>query len=397
MYYNALVEQIRQYVANYFDTHPNPKLLYHGLSHTESVVAVATQISNHYQLKEREYFVVIAAAWFHDVGYLEGINSHEEKSAQKAAAYLTEKGVGQDVIHAIQSTILATKIPQNPQNLMEQIICDADLFHLGTDTFSEQTRLMRKEKEALYNTTISKKEWRRQNIQLLETHQYHTDYSRQMLNETKQKNLEKLKQKAPQGEEGEAAAAPQAPKPDKIKDKKPDRGIETMFRISATNHQRLSDMADNKANIMITVNAIILSVIISVLLRRMEEYPHLTFPSYLLLAVNVITLIFAVLATRPSIPDGTFSTRDIEDKKVNLLFFGNFYRMNLEAYTAGMLSMMSDSDFLYRSLIKDVYSQGVVLGKKYRLLRMAYNVFMYGIIGSVIAFVIASILYRNVY
>jgi hypothetical protein len=67
-------------------------------------------------------------------------------------------------------------------------------------------------------------------------------------------------------------------------------------------------------------------------------------------------------------------------KTVNLLFFGNFYKMSLEEYTYGMEKMMDDKDFLYGSLIKDVYAQGVVLGKKYRLLRIAYNIFMFGLL-----------------
>jgi len=143
---------------------------------------------------------------------------------------------------------------------------------------------------------------------------------------------------------------------------------------------------------MITVNSIILSAIISLLLRKLEEYDFLRWPTYLILIVCVLTIIFSIIATRPSLPPGRFTQADIEEKKVNLLFFGNFYRMNLTDYTAGMLEVMNDRDFLYGTLIKDVYSQGVVLGRKFRLLRISYNIFMYGLIGSVIAFVAATII-----
>ncbi|WP_235324405.1 Pycsar system effector family protein [Pedobacter lusitanus] len=163
-----------------------------------------------------------------------------------------------------------------------------------------------------------------------------------------------------------------------------------MFRISSGNHQRLSDMADNKAHIMISTNSIILSVTLSVLLRKLEDNPHLIIPTLILLVICVVTMVFSILATRPTVPPGTFTHEDIEQKKVNLLFFGNFYRMALPDYVEGMQNMMEDRDFLYGSLIRDLYSQGVVLGRKYRLLRVAYNVFMFGIIASVLAFVIAS-------
>ena len=103
-------------------------------------------------------------------------------------------------------------------------------------------------------------------------------------------------------------------------------------------------------------------------------------------------MIFSILSTRPSIPPGIFSPEDIEKKTVNLLFFGNFYRMSLNDYSDGMVKMMDDKDFLYGSLIRDNYSQGVVLGKKYRLLRVSYNIFMFGLIISVVAFLVSSLI-----
>jgi len=91
-------------------------------------------------------------------------------------------------------------------------------------------------------------------------------------------------------------------------------------------------------------------------------------------------LILAILATRPSLPNGKFTAKDLSTKKVNLLFFGNFYKMKINDYSAGMTHVLCNNDFLYQSLIKDEYIQGVVLGRKYRLLRAAYNVFMFGLI-----------------
>lgn len=140
---------------------------------------------------------------------------------------------------------------------------------------------------------------------------------------------------------------------------------------------------------MITVNSIILSALISLVLRRLNEYEYLLIPTVILLSVSLMAMTFSILSTRPSIPNGIFSKADVDEKRVNLLFFGNFYKMTLADYTYGMVKMMEDKDFLYGSLIKDVYAQGVVLGKKYRLLRVAYNIFMFGLILSVLAFIVA--------
>ena len=141
---------------------------------------------------------------------------------------------------------------------------------------------------------------------------------------------------------------------------------------------------------MITVNSIILSAVLSLLLRRLSEYGYLVVPTFILLAVSLLAMTFSILSTRPSIPSGIFTRDDVDNQKVNLLFFGNFYKATLDDYNYGMQKMMLDKDFLYGSLIRDVYAQGVVLGRKYRLLRIAYNIFMFGLIISVIAFIIAA-------
>jgi hypothetical protein len=296
-------------------------------------------------------------------------------------------------------------MPQSPQNQLEEIVCDADLFHLGTKDFFNEDSLLFKEQNLLHDTPISKLEWSKKSIGFLEAHIYYTDYCQRQLSETLEKNIDKLKKKVAKEEKEiteENITAESAPgKESKPKEGKPDRsnipdkGIETMFRISSSNHQRLSDMADKKAHIMITVNSIILSAVISLVLRRLDQYGYLIIPSFILLIISLLAMTFSILSTRPSIPDGTFSKEDLNDRKVNLLFFGNFYKMKLEDFNEGMEIMMEDKKFLYHSLIKDLYSQGVVLGKKYHLLRIAYNIFMYGLIVSVVAFIIASAFFRH--
>ncbi|PSK93055.1 Pycsar system effector family protein [Taibaiella chishuiensis] len=405
MNYSDLQNKVSVFVHEYFAGNTDGRLVYHNQHHTERVVAAATQIANHYQLDERNFFIVQAAAWFHDIGYFTNIAAHEEQSALLAEAFLKEQGVPEDLVTEIKDCIAATRMPQSARKLNEQILCDADLFHLGTDEFSTLHKLLRKEIEALKGRSISKDDWRKGNIQMLTMHHYYTDYCRLLLDDKKQKNLEKLKRKAeaPEPEPATSVSAPAAAvaaiaeepvqKEGKKKDKdKPERGIETMFRITSNNNQRLSDMADNKAHIMITVNSIILSAIISLLLGKINnKQDYLAIPTYMILAVSVSTIIFSILATRPSLPKGTYTEQDLSEKKVNLLFFGNFYKMSLDAYADGMRQVMADRDFLYGSLIKDVYSQGIVLGRKYRLLRISYNIFMFGLIIAVLAFVTASI------
>lgn len=251
---------------------------------------------------------------------------------------------------------------------------------------------MHEEYNNLHSHKVSDVEWNEKTIALLESHRYFTDYGLLNLTRTQEKNIQKLKHKVHHDTDMEHKhKSNHHDKEDKIEIKeRPERGAETMFRISSNNHSRLSQLADNKAHILITVNSIILSAVISLVLRKLTNNEFLVVPSFILLLVSVTTMVFAILATRPTIPAGVFTPEEVAQKKVNLLFFGNFYKMSLEAYRSAMLDIMHDSDALFDNLIRDVYSQGVVLGRKYRLLHVAYNIFMYGLIVAVVSFIIAS-------
>jgi len=395
-----------------------PALLYHNIDHTRDVVSACRIIGDATGLSEEDRALLIVSAWWHDVGYLfGGPVDHEERSAEKAAEFLQAAGMPPSFIQKVRGCIMATKMPQQPTTELERILCDADLYHLGTVNFKPYTKKIRKEAELYGAKPISGTEWRDSTIVLLRSHRYHTEYARAALEAGQAQNLGGLLQKQEEKElekERHSAAVvdmhpamtleepkddpkddPKEEKKKKVKDDKPSRGIETMFRITSTNHIRLSAMADSKAHIMISVNSIIISVVLSMLVRKIEDYPHLVLPTIILLVVNVAAIIFSVLATRPNITKGTFTHEDVEMKRVNLLFFGNFHKMGLVDYEMGVKAMMGDNDYLYSGMIRDIYFLGVVLGKKYRLLRISYTIFMYGIVLAVLAFAGAIYLYKG--
>ncbi|MEP7318081.1 MAG: Pycsar system effector family protein [Panacibacter sp.] len=397
MNYNAQLAKVEEYVKIFLKEHADAKFFYHNQSHTNDVVSAAKKIAVHYQLDDRSWFVVCTAAWFHDTGYLvTNPETHELKSTELAQLFLQSINVNEEEIAAIKKCIMATRMPQMPESLLEQIICDADLFYLGTDEFNERRKRLKKENEAVKNIKIDGNEWRAANIKMLETYQYHTDYCRSLLEKNKIGQLEKMKSKQ-QEKLSEAIVASGENKSTENKDiikskkkKRPEKGIETMFRISTSNNVRVSAMADNKAHIMITVNSIIISVIAGLILRNIDENRMLLVPSLILLAVSLFTIIYSILATRPKISNGVFTKEQVEKKSVNLLYFGSFYKMDFTEYNSAMKKMMDDSEFLYGSLTKDIFWQGKVLGRKYRLLRISYTIFLYGIVVSVIAFAVAG-------
>lgn len=392
MDYNLMFKRVENYVTEMFEQADTSRLPYHNLQHTQSVVNRSQEIAAHYNLVESDMLALFIAAWFHDTGYLTGVPlMHEERSVKLMHEFMKDYSSDEDLLHIIDECIMATKAGVEPRNLLQQILVDADTYNLGTEEFKENNKKVLREYE-LSGHGITKDEWNRKTLELMENHQFFTSYCKELLGDQKKKNTRKLMKKIESdstdtGTAGDLVDGKQV----KATNSFTTKGIQTMLRLTSENHMRLSDMADGKANILISVNAIIISVILSVLMRKLQVETYLTIPTIIFLASSVCTIVVAILATRPKINEGTFSDQDIIDKKTNLLFFGNFYKTQADQYERAMSKMMVDPEYLYTSLVKDIYQLGVVLARKYRLIRWAYNIFMIGIIVSVIAFGLASI------
>jgi len=390
-----IYKQVENYVNELFEVNKKPKLIFHSLEHTRNIVKRAEEIAAHYKLTEREMLAVYIAAWFHDTGHLfTGPQNHEEKSVEVMRSFMQVHMPDEELIQIIEGCILATKRTIEPSTLLQQIICDADTYHLGTSDFKKTNKQVRREVAQDNKNPLTKIEWDVQTLEFLEKHKYYTSYCIELLTKGKQENIENLRRRTIENTVKNDESKLFATEMDESKQEKQtssliSKGIQTMLRLASNNHLRLSDMADRKANILISVNAIIISVSISVLFRKFETDPFLVVPTIIFLTFSVITIVLSIFATRPTVTGGIFTKEDIINKKTNLLFFGNFYKATLEDYNWGMSIMMRDPEYLYGSLIKDIYYLGVVLGRKYKLLRIAYNIFMVGIVISVIAFTIA--------
>ena len=390
---SALLNKSKKYVESFLKENLSDGIYYHDLEHTQEVVNASTEIGIASNLSQDELETVLIAAWFHDTGYYKGMKDHEANSRDVAAEFLKQEGVGKEKIDAVGGCIMATKIPQNPLNLMEEVLCDADLYHVSTREFFKKSELLRKEFSLVFPDEIQLDEWFKNSIKFLKKHSFFTSYAKEKLLPAKKENLKKLKvlYKDILVDDSDSA------KPDKKKkkkdDNKPTRGIETLFRITSRNHVDFSSMADNKANIMISINSIMMSIVFSVLFNKFATDPNLIPPTIILTLVSTATIIFAILATRPNLTAGVFTKDDIMKRRTNLLFFGNFYKMPLNDYEWGIKELMNDRDFLYGSMIRDIYFLGKVLGKKYLYLRISYTIFMYGLVISVMAFAIAVFLF----
>ena len=326
MDYNKLYKKIEEHVTGLFDQMSDPVLIFHTFEHTENVVKRTKEIAGHYNVTEDEMLILFAAAWFHDTGHLfTDPSKHEEMSCEIMRRFMAGKVDDEKIIDQIEGCILATKFPRVPKNLLQQIICDADTYHFGTKDFKNTNKQAFKE-HSLRTGETDRSKFNEETIAMLETHQFYTNYAKQLLNERKTKNMKKLQKKiAEPGQETQGEAGTLAGL-EKDKSGLMSKGIQTMLRLTSENHLKLSDMADHKANILISVNAIIISVILGVLLRKLDEEPYLTIPTIIFLLVSVTTIVISILATRPKISGGTFTRKILSRRKQTFYFLEIFIR-----------------------------------------------------------------------
>ena len=198
------------------------------------------------------------------------------------------------------------------------------------------------------------------------------------------------------------AVDPTAPNPDqsskKKKKKKKDsglgstRGIETMFRTSYRTHLDLTSLADTKANIMISINGLILSIILASIAPKIDSNSWLLIPTVIVLVNCMLAIIFAVLAARPRVNSSVIDLDEVRENTTNLLFFGNYTSLSEDEYLEGMVVLLKNTNNLYFNMMRDIYGMGRVLTKKFAYLRKSYAFFMYGLSFSVLAYILVFLI-----
>ena len=390
-----IVQKAENYIFQLFKDNLSSDYIYHNFNHTLRVVNSVKTLIEAEKINEADAEMLLISAWFHDAGYVQGYENHEDNGIKIVTQFLNENNYDPQKIEQIAKLIKATQLNLEPVEYLEKILRDADCSHFGSPNYFEVSDLLREEFKHTKNLNLTDLEWANENRKFFNSfHRFYTEYAKKNWQPVKDENIATLQSLITSLEKGKKEKKKtkellSQKKLDKMDT--PERGIETMFRVTLNNHTQLSQIADSKANILLSVNAIIISIALSTLIPKLDSpsNAHLVFPTFVMLMFSVISIIFAILSTRPKVTNGSFTRKDIEAKKINLLFFGNFYKMPLDEYTWAMKEMMKDREYLYDSMIKDLYFLGLVLNRKYKLLRITYTVFMIGIIVSVACFVIA--------
>jgi len=385
------ISETESFVLNLFKDKLSTRFVYHNFNHTQRVVENAKVLAEEQNLNKEDKEVLILSAWLHDTGYTVSEKNHEQESKRIAREFLGQLNYPEALISKVEDTIDVTRMDAEPANEIESILKDADCSHFAKDNFKEISELLRQELN-LRGETYSAEEWRNLNIKMLSTnHQFYSTYAIKHWSAKKQQHLidliEQKDKKKRKNEKEKLKAKYKA----QYKNDNPERSIQTLFRTTLRNHIKLSDIADTKANILLSVNAIIISLALANIIPKLDNpsNEHLMIPTLILICFSVAAIILSILSTRPNVTSGEFTKEQVENRDVNILFFGNFHKMKFKDYLWGVEEILKDKDYVYEALIKDLYLLGKVLERKYRLLRLTYNIFMLGIIISVISFFIA--------
>lgn len=175
--------------------------------------------------------------------------------------------------------------------------------------------------------------------------------------------------------------------PERKKKKGSARSIETFYRNAYRTQLDLTGLADMKANIMISINGLIITAIIATEGMLAYSQSNLKYLPTLLLIVSILSLVFAMLAAKPRVANLHISDDDMLSGKANLLYFNNFLVLTEEQYADAMAQTIEDIDNVYRMMSKHIYNLGVVLSRKYFLLRISYSIFLGGIVLTGLLFI----------
>lgn len=385
---NTVVKDAEEYVFNLFRDKLPSDYVYHNFNHTDETAKACKKLSKSYNLTSRDYEVLMLAAWFHDTGYINTYQGHEEESVKFMKEYL-QGNYSEDDIREIEALILSTKFQTVPDGSMQEILHDADYINIGSKNFNHRADLLRIEWERILDKTYTEDEWAEIQLKFLIDTNFKTEDAVLKYTEQREENIIKQRKKI---EEYKSKGLKDAEK-SLAKPVKEGRGIETLYRSVYAYHINLTSIADNKANMMISINTIIISIVITLFgtgftFSTQNEFSSIrfVFPMAFLLLTSLLAVVFAILSARPSVTNK--EKFELNKKDSSILFFGNFAQLQLKEFVDRIEELKKEKNELYTSMSVDIYYLGSVLVKKYRYLSWSYNIFMFGMVICAVGFVV---------
>jgi Pycsar effector protein len=382
----------QQYVLNLFNQKIDPRLVFHTYRQTTEIAKAVNIFAEANGSTAGDWETAGLAAWFINAGFLFDYQDPAPKSLELAAKFFEAHQFSPGKKRIILAVLKATILWDTPKSPVGQLLSDAvRSVHFG-ESFFENSPLLRIERELLLNLQYSKEEWEQYQTQQLLNARFYTSHGKITCEPAAAGHLVVLKDRLEkQKSKMEKKEEPEDDRKFRNLERRTSSGTQTFFRTNYRNHINLSSIADNKANIMISVNAILISVIISVISYRnmTETNPAILMPAIIFVVTGLTSLIFAVLAARPKVTSLIHEGTPLDEARRNIVFFGNFVSLKIEKYEELMEEMFNDSELLYGNMTRDLYNLGKVLDKKYRYLSISYNIFMVGFAATVLTFLLA--------
>ncbi|MEM9920364.1 MAG: Pycsar system effector family protein [Bacteroidota bacterium] len=391
----AVLNAASAYVLELFNKHHDTRLVYNNYQRTAKVVQRLRVIADATEASATSCETAELAAWFHLSGYLKNYRLPKGASLDEATAFLNANHYpsdGKDKVLECLKVLDTDQLSDHPEaQLLKDAIQSVNLTH----QFFQERPLLRLEWELMENRRLSPYEWQHLQLQDLLGAQFYTVYAKEQYEPIVGQNLLVQKSKAEKSSRTQGAMTIQPEDLSRpfqgIERKMPTSATQTFFRANYRNHINLSAIADNKANIMISVNAILISVVISILSYRNipDTNPMVLLPVVIFLVTGLASLICAVLSIRPKVTSLNGESISPEQAKRNIVYFGNFVRLEEEQFEEALDAVLRDGELLYGNMARDLYHLGKVLDQKYRYLTISYNIFMVGFIATVVTFLIA--------
>ena len=387
-----ILNKAKDYVRAFLNEKLDSAFVFHNYEYVEEVTSVTRKILQEAELHEEQAEQVMLAAIFQHTGYSVSPENNPAHSAGIARNFLTAENYPDAAIEQVLELIRADTARDTPKTTLESILHDANYSYLGRKRCFKRAKLLRIEREYIEKRKISTAEWNQYFLDMLVQAKYHTPYGQREFAGSKLDNITLQRQ---------ILADDTVKETRKKTGKDLGRGVDTLFRITLRNHNNLSSIADGKANMIISINTLVLSIFISVgtaiftLQERGSDVSvefKFLIPVILLMISSLLAIIFAVLSAIPTVKGSDFTDEQVAQFKVSLLFFGNFLKIGKPRFVNYLTELKGNQDALYETLAKDLYNLGFVLRKKYRLLTIAYRVFVGGLILSVLVFLIVSLL-----
>lgn len=379
---NNITQKAEGYIRQLLAEKLSTDYVFHNYDHAQEVAGQCEEMAEYADLPEEESEDLILAGWFHDVGYIDGADGHEKRSAEIAREFLKEENHPENRVERIEKLILSTHPDEKPTTDLQQLLHDATWSFLGRKRFFRRGELLLLEKETLRGSKQSLEKNDKELLELILSERFLTAAGREEYATRKNKNIAKQRNNIVKSQKKTVR---------RKTGKDFGRGVDTLYRTTLRNHIDLSSIADGKANMIISINTLVLSILITVSTTELSfsnlsgsDNLYLLAPIVVLMLTSLSTIIFAVFSAMPKASGNTFKEDDVKRHKVSLLFFGNFLQIPKERFVDHLNSLKENQELLYDDLSKDLYNLGMVLKKKYHLLNISYTLFVGGLVLSLL-------------